>query len=233
VSKRNKCSLIAVLFVSIATFLSFSIYISEYSSNSNVLSSNLEVPVPGKMALGIREHVDNIKESVKSDPSDTIAPFLAARDIFNIIEITQEQVAQLKEYIIIQNPRIPETTALEEAYAFLHYSMKYNVPLDLVVAVANTESHFDPGAKSGHGSAGIMQVTWKVHSALLQANGIKSEEELHDPRKGIAAGCLLISRYLKEYGNTREALGRYYGGSASVYWGRVSKNLARLRQFTR
>jgi soluble lytic murein transglycosylase-like protein len=199
-------------------------YISEYSSNSNVLSSNLEVPVPGKMALGIREHVDNIKESVKSDPS---------YNILNIIGITEEQVAQLKEYIIIQNPRIPETTALEEAYAFLHYSMKYNVPLDLVVAVANTESHFDPGAKSGHGSAGIMQVTWKVHSALLQANGIKSEEELHDPRKGIAAGCLLISRYLKEYGNTREALGRYYGGSASVYWGRVSKNLARLRQFTR
>jgi len=233
VQNKNSITLVILLFLSVFTFLSLSLYISGYNSKGYALSSDLKVPVPGEMALDISGNVDKIAGELKKGSSDKMAPFLATFDIYNIMVVTDEQIAQLKEYIMRQNPRIAETTALEEASAFIHYSMKYNVPLDLVGAVANTESHFDPLVKSSHGSAGIMQITWRVHSALLQANGIKSEEELHDPRKGIAAGCLLISRYLKAYGNTQEALGRYYGGSATVYWGRISKNLARLRQFTR
>ena len=146
-----------------------------------------------------------------------------------ILSAAAENISSLSDFIQAQNSDVSRGSSLVQANAFLKYSLKYNVPLDLVVAVAHTESHFRPGARSAAGAAGIMQVMWKVHAGLLQANGIMNEEDLNDPEMGIAAGSLLISRYLKAYGDTKTALGRYYGGPASVYWGRVSRNLAKIQ----
>jgi len=167
-----------------------------------------------------------------SRKASLFTPFGAVEDIYRLAAVTHEQAELIQRFIQKQNSKIDDLTALKEAMAFIHYTSKYDVPLDLAIAVANTESHFDPEARSKAGAAGVMQVTWKVHAGLLQANGIHYEDDLYDPEKGIAAGCLLISRYLRAYGNTRKALGRYYGGSASVYWDRVSRNLAKLRQYT-
>lgn len=144
----------------------------------------------------------------------------------------QIRTGVLAAYILRENTRLEARTAWREAAAFVHYGDKYGVPLDLVVAVANTESHFKPSARSGYGASGVMQVVWRIHANLMQANGILSEGELSDPEKGIAAGTLLLSRYLRAYGTTKKALGRYYGGSANVYMSRVNKKLDRLREFS-
>jgi soluble lytic murein transglycosylase-like protein len=154
--------------------------------------------------------------------------------LFTLSETIQDSVetmSMLTRFIQKQNPAISRDIAARQAAAFLRYSIKYGAPLDLVVAVANTESHFNPNARSSHGAAGVMQVTWRVHENLLRANGIRSEEELYTPEKGIAAGCLLISRYLRAYGSPEKALGRYYGGPSSVYWARVSRNLSKLQRY--
>ncbi len=140
-----------------------------------------------------------------------------------------ESVQTLSSFIRGQNRAISRQEALLQASAFLKYSLKYGVPLDLLMAVAYTESHFNSSARSTAGAAGVMQVMWKVHSGLLQANGIMEEDDLYTPDKGIAAGALLISRYLRAYGDTQTALGRYYGGSPTVYWGRVSRNLIKVK----
>ena len=140
-----------------------------------------------------------------------------------------ENIQTLSSFIRGQNSAISREESLLQASAFLKYSLKYGVPLDLLMAVAYTESHFNSSARSTAGAAGIMQVTWKIHSGLLQANGIMEEDALYTPDKGIAAGALLISRYLKAYGDTQTALGRYYGGSPTVYWGRVSRNLTKVK----
>ncbi|NLB83657.1 MAG: lytic transglycosylase domain-containing protein [Synergistaceae bacterium] len=140
-----------------------------------------------------------------------------------------DNVQTLSSFIRGQNRAISRQEGLLQASAFLKYSLKYGVPLDLLVAVAYTESHFNSSARSSAGAAGIMQVMWKIHSGLLQANGIMEEDDLYTPDKGIAAGALLISRYLRAYGDTQTALGRYYGGSPTVYWGRVSRNLAKVK----
>ncbi len=140
-----------------------------------------------------------------------------------------ESIGSLSRFIQSQNGDVNRESALVQANAFWKYSLKYNVPLDLIVAVANTESHFRPEARSPAGAAGVMQVMWRVHAGLLQANGIMKEEDLLDPEMGIAAGSLLLSRYLKAYGDTKAALGRYYGGSATVYWNRISRNLAKVK----
>ena len=156
--------------------------------------------------------------------------FLEAHDAAAIaFAAASESTGSLSRFIQSQNGEVCRESALVQANAFWKYSLKYNVPLDLIVAVANTESHFRPDARSPAGAAGIMQVMWKVHAGLLQANGIMEEEDLLDPEMGIAAGSLLLSRYLKAYGDTKAALGRYYGGSATVYWNRISRNLAKVK----
>lgn len=147
----------------------------------------------------------------------------------NLLSSAVENIQALSSFIREQNSGISRQEALLQASAFLKYSLKYSVPLDLLVAVAYTESHFNSSSRSTAGAAGIMQVMWKIHSGLLQANGIMEEDDLYTPDKGIAAGALLISRYLRAYGDTQTALGRYYGGSPTVYWGRVSRNLTKVK----
>lgn len=154
----------------------------------------------------------------------------AGRVAAALFETTAENIRSLALFITEQNPDIPMGTALIQAAAFWKYSIKYEAPIDLIVAVAQTESRFDPEARSGAGAAGVMQVMWKVHSGLLLANGILEEGQLYDPDLGIAAGSLLLSRYLRADGDTLTALGRYYGGPPEVYWKRVSRNLERLRK---
>jgi len=143
----------------------------------------------------------------------------------------QQKAAILALYIRKQNPKVMPLTAWREAIAFVHYSEKYEVPLSLAVAVANTESHFNPKAKSGFGAMGVMQVAWHVHYKLLMANGLKSKSDLYDPERGIAAGTLLLSRYLNHYKNAKNALQRYYGGPVGKYWAKVSRYKNKVENF--
>jgi soluble lytic murein transglycosylase-like protein len=143
----------------------------------------------------------------------------------------QKNASVIALYIASQNKDIEPMEAWRQAVSFVHYCKKYNVPLGLAVAVANTESHFRSQARSGYGAMGVMQVTWHVHEHLLKANGITTAKDLHDPEKGIAAGTLLLSRYLNYYGNTQLALGRYYGGAVSRYWPKVSRYMAKVKSW--
>ncbi|MCL1940533.1 MAG: transglycosylase SLT domain-containing protein [Synergistaceae bacterium] len=138
-------------------------------------------------------------------------------------------VEKLADFIQAQNLNILPKRAYRISSALKHYSLKYGVPFDLAVAVAHTESHFDPEAKSRYGALGLMQVVWRVHFALLQANGIFNEEMIFQPEFGAAAGCLLLSRYIKENDNIQTALGKYYGGNSDIYWGRISRSLNSYR----
>jgi soluble lytic murein transglycosylase-like protein len=143
----------------------------------------------------------------------------------------QKNTSVIALYIASQNKDIEPLEAWRQAVSFVHYSKKYDVPLGLAVAVANTESHFRSQARSGYGAMGVMQVAWHVHEHLLKANGIAAAKDLHDPEKGIAAGTLLLSRYLNHYGSTQRALGRYYGGAASRYWPKVSRYMAKVKSW--
>ena len=106
------------------------------------------------------------------------------------------------------------------------------VTLTLAVAVGNAESHFDPKARSSYGAAGVMQVVWRVHSYLLMAHaGLEAEEDLCHPEKGVSAGILLLSRYMKTYGSTKKALGRYCGGGIERYWSRVSRGMKQVASY--
>lgn len=143
--------------------------------------------------------------------------------------LMQQSVASTSLFIRKSNAKIDEKTAWREAAALVHYSAKYGVPYALTTAVAHVESTFNPAAVSPKGAAGVMQVMWRIHNQLLQANGIQptpGSNPLADPEQAIAAGCLLISRYIKAYGSVQTAMERYYGGRSLAYQRKVNRNIA-------
>lgn len=149
----------------------------------------------------------------------------------NKVNVYYRELDKLTGFIMQSNRSLPFPTALRVASALKYYSKKYNLPLELAVAVAYTESRFIPRALSGYVAAGLMQVVWRVHSHLLAANGIPSESSLFEPELGAAAGCLLLSRYIKASGSLQTALGRYYGGPSEIYWERISRAMEYYRRY--
>ena len=140
----------------------------------------------------------------------------------------QRTVANIAKYIRTQNRRIAPKTVWRTAAALVLYSNKYGIPAPLATAVAHAESRFDPNAASHKGALGVMQVMWRVHNGLLQSHGIENRDQMFDPEKGVAAGCLLLARYIKAYGSVQKAINRYYGGVAVAYLQKVNRNMARL-----
>jgi hypothetical protein len=143
----------------------------------------------------------------------------------------QKDVASIALFIRKSNGRIDAKTAWREAAALVHYSGKYGVPSALTTAVAAAESTFNPNAVSSKGASGVMQVMWNIHNGLLQSNGIRAvpgRNPLADPEHAIAAGCLLLSRYIRASGSVQKAMDRYYGASSANYRRKINVNIAKL-----
>lgn len=177
----------------------------------------------GKMNLSadhigtwIEEHPKSALKSVKDMPAEK-----------------QRTVANVATFIKSINAKLSPKTVWREAAAIVHYCEKYNISTELAVGIAKAESHFRPNAQSKAGAVGVMQVMWKVHYGMLQAKGIAAtKEQMFDPERGIEAGILILSRYVKAYGSVQKALNRYYGGISTAYLRKVNNNMALLESHT-
>ena len=93
---------------------------------------------------------------------------------------------------------------IEEAAAL------YGVSSELVRAVIQTESGYDPKAVSGVGAKGLMQIMPRTARAL----GVKDP---FDPRDNIFGGVKYLSMLLEKYnGNVALALASYNAGPGNV-----------------
>ena len=118
-----------------------------------------------------------------------------------------------------QQPAPPRPGASPDAAADPHSAFEgfieeasalYGVSSDLVRAVIQTESGFDPKAVSGVGAKGLMQIMPRTARAL----GI---QDPFDPRQNIFGGVKYLSMLLDKYnGNVALALASYNAGPGNV-----------------
>lgn len=96
-----------------------------------------------------------------------------------------------------------------EAY-FEEAAKTYNVDINLLKAIAKTESNFNPSATSSAGAMGVMQLMPSTASGL----GIK---DAYDARDNIMGGAKVISQNLERYdGDLSLALAGYNAGCGNV-----------------
>ncbi len=102
------------------------------------------------------------------------------------------------------------TASVDLDALFESASVKYNVPVSLLKAVAKTESNFNPSATSACGAMGIMQLMPSTAESL----GVT---DAYDPEQNIMGGAKLLSRLLSDFGgNTELALAAYNAGAGNV-----------------
>jgi soluble lytic murein transglycosylase-like protein len=111
-------------------------------------------------------------------------------------------------------PKLPEAGYRIELLKQVHYEAgRAGLPPELVLAVIEVESNFNPYAISSAGARGLMQVMpfW------LKRIG-KPGDSLFRIRTNLRYGCTILKYYLdKENGNLFQALARY-NGSRGERW---------------
>jgi len=102
---------------------------------------------------------------------------------------------------------------------------RHGLPAELLLAIMETESSFDPSARSRYGALGLMQVVPRFHPKVVKAVG--GVHRLDEPEANIEAGAAILAAYVESSGSLPKALARYSGG-ARAYATRIVK---RQREF--
>ena len=90
----------------------------------------------------------------------------------------------------------------------------HRVPVDLLLAVAATESNWDADARSHANAHGIMQIQWPGTAKHL---GVKRIAELYNPCLNISLGAQYLSQLLGDFdGSTERALAAYNYGPSRI-----------------
>lgn len=130
-------------------------------------------------------------------------------------EVIQNQIKEaVKEYILTHYPNRCEIKSSEIAHYIVEVCDKYeDIDVDIVVAIIEIESQFNPAAiNKRSGARGLMQVMpfWAKDFKL------RSKNDLMRIDTNIESGVKIYQIFLEEQnGNVKKALYRYVGGSKS------------------
>lgn len=101
-----------------------------------------------------------------------------------------------------------------EVMAYLEDTCEaYGVSLEIVQAVIEQESNWDPGARNGR-CIGLMQIDPSWHVARMRRLGVS---DLTDPKQNILVGVDYLHELFEEYKDVYAVLMFYNGGYSSRY----------------
>lgn len=122
--------------------------------------------------------------------------------------VTPSTISKNADFASLLNSKMMETTNLDSI--FEEASKEYNIPVNLLKAVAKAESNFRADAKSSCGALGIMQLMPGTASSL----GVSDP---FDPQQNIMGGAKYLSGLLDQFdGDPSLALAAYNAGSGNV-----------------
>lgn len=101
---------------------------------------------------------------------------------------------------------------------FIKASQYYNVPQEILTAIASVESNFNPNAyneNSNHSyDIGLMQINSSWLPKLSELN--ITEDMLYDPCQSIYVGAWILSNNIRAYGLNWTAVQRYNGNDVEL-----------------
>lgn len=96
-------------------------------------------------------------------------------------------------------------------------SLEFNVPYDVIYAVIETESSFDPDAVSPTGARGLMQINEITLKDINQRlNTHYSFDDLFDPEINIKLGTFYLSYLIERFENYETVYAAYNAGPTQV-----------------
>jgi soluble lytic murein transglycosylase-like protein len=136
------------------------------------------------------------------------------------------ELAALRSYVARTNPQAP---AEEIATSIQSCARRHGVEPQLVLAVMQQESHFNPAAVGSSGERGLMQLMPGIAAMYgLEWNRAFSVED------NVCAGTSFLADLMERSGDFNHALRRYNGGGDALYSMRVARYLLRIsREFPR
>ncbi len=135
---------------------------------------------------------------------------------------------------------LPKNTKLKRSSVYkdniAKYAQHYNVPIELVFAIMETESDFNPFAKSHIPAFGLMQIVptsagRDVYYHLYKKKGMPTASYLYNSKNNIEMGStylyILYYRYLKKIKNPTSRLyctiAAYNTGAGNIAWAFTKK----------
>jgi soluble lytic murein transglycosylase-like protein len=146
-------------------------------------------------------------------------------------EHKSRKLQTIKDYILSNYSSVPEEVADIIAVRSVEASSIYSIDYRIIIGVIETESYFNPAAKSNVGARGLMQV---IYSIWGKKYNIQRERQLHNIKLNIDTGTAVLKFYLSENdGNTTKALQAYNGNiGGSEYSDKVYSAIGRFLVYT-
>ncbi|MCC6221073.1 MAG: transglycosylase SLT domain-containing protein, partial [Deltaproteobacteria bacterium] len=158
----------------------------------------------------VRIQTDTTRASLYSQfASPTLAIRAASRALKEVapLETSDERLSRCADFLLDLSYPTAEIEVFREA------ASTFSVSESTLLAIARTESHFDPKAISSVGAMGLMQLMRET----AKTEGLLAENDLFDPKTNISLGTKHISRLLSTYdGNKIFAIAAYNAGQSAV-----------------